>query len=148
MSIKKYIPLICGKCASRFPLVEQNAVGYRTAYPSAELDSFKITILTPLWHLGDSNEIVCHEERITSEMVYKNNSADVDKINVEYSVTRRCFEIYKIHGVQAIREGRKPWKPYGKNPLLCTVESFVEVFDKACKEKNERALSFLHSLCN
>ena len=131
MSIKKYVPLICKK-------------------PIAEY--FNIVILTPLWHLGDGNEIVCHEERLTSYPVFKHNSGDVDFIDIEYSKCRRCFEIYPIHESQAIREvfkkGRKPWKPYGKHPLSCTVTSFVDVFDKACKTKNALALSLLRSLCN
>ena len=127
MSLKKYVPLICKK-------------------PIA--DYFNIVILTPLWHLGDGNEIVCHEERLTSYPVFKRGSGDVDKIDIEYSKTRRCFEIYPIHEAQAIREGKKPWKPYGKYPLSCTIASFVDVFDKHVKIKNARALKMLRSLCN
>ena len=127
MSLKKYIPLICKK-------------------PIAEY--FNIVILTPLWHLGDSNEIVCHEERLTSYPVFKRNSGDVDFIDIEYSKCQRRFEIYPIHEAQAIREGKKPWKPYGKYPLSCTVTSFVDVFEKACNARNKRALITLQSLCN
>ena len=131
MSIKKFIPLI-----SKKPIAEH----------------FNIAILTPLWHLGEGGEIICHEERLATYPVYKRNSADVVRIEVEYSKTRRRFEIYPIEEAQAIREvfkkGKKPWKPYGKHPLVCTVDSFVDVFDKAIKAKNKRATNLLQSLCN